>query len=87
MTGYSVREIAKHFKRDPSTVHRWINSGCPTLELGEVGRGHTSRLDPQAVEQWLVSQLVPTLAHRVEQDVPLVEREAVDVVDRLALKL
>ena len=68
----SVRAVAEHFGVDPSTVRRWIQKGCPCISLGSVGRGRGSRLDLEAVSRWRVSQLVPTVAHRREDDVLLV---------------
>ena len=65
----TVRETAKQFGVHIGTVRRWIRAGCPCLQLGSVGRGHGAQLDPVEVQQWRVSQLIPTLAAQAEADV------------------
>lgn len=35
--------------------------GCPTCELGSVGRGHGSVLDPDEVARWQVAKHVPVV--------------------------
>ena len=65
----TVGAAATHFKVHASTIRSWIRRGAPCLEAGSVGRGHGSRLDPQAVQNWLVAQRVPSVAVEAEQEV------------------
>lgn len=52
----SVREAARHFGIDPSTIRREIQRGCPVLCRGSRGPGRGARLDVNAVEQWRRAQ-------------------------------
>jgi hypothetical protein len=65
----TVRQLAMHLGVHIGTVRRWVRFGCPCIELGSVGRGHGTQLDPVEVQQWRVSQLIPTLAAQAEADV------------------
>ena len=83
----NVQAASKHFRVHPTTVRRWVSRGCPTLELGGVGRGHRSRLDPQSVERWLVEQRVPSASAQAEQDVLAIVATALyDVLKRDGLE-
>lgn len=60
----SLRESAKFFRVDVSTIRRWVQIGCPCLALGSVGRGHGTLLDLEAVARWRAAQCVPQLTER-----------------------
>ena len=65
----TVVGAAKYFRVHPATIRSWIRRGCPVIELGGVGRNHSSKLDAGAVENWLIERRVPSAAARVEQDI------------------
>ncbi|HMS82265.1 MAG TPA: helix-turn-helix domain-containing protein [Nitrospira sp.] len=50
--GVSLKEAADVLGIDVSTLRRDIAAGCPTVELGSVGRGKGSRVDVDAVRRW-----------------------------------
>ena len=50
----------------PGTVRKWIRQGAPTLELGSVGRGHSSQVDPEAIRRWLVQRDVPGVVEQTQ---------------------
>lgn len=45
----------------PDTLRKWIRQGCPCLALGEIGRGHSSEVDPEAAKSWRAQRAVPSL--------------------------
>lgn len=48
-----IAEAARQLDVDVSTLRRWIQRGAPTVNgPGEVGRGHGSEVDPEAVRRW-----------------------------------
>lgn len=79
----TVRGIAQHFGVDRSTVCRWIHLGCPVSDLGSVGRGRGSQLDPESVTHWLVSRHVPVVVQQSDDRVlGLVAHALLDAVKR-----
>lgn len=78
MAGHSVREAAADFHVHVGTIRKWIRNGCPTLELGSVGRSHGSRLDLQEVAQWLLTKKVPMLAKRSDDETLSIIATALD---------
>ncbi|MDF0673242.1 MAG: hypothetical protein P0120_02710 [Nitrospira sp.] len=50
--GVSLKEAARAIGINVSTLRRDIIAGCPTVELGEVGRGRGSRVDLEEVRRW-----------------------------------
>ena len=79
----TVHAIAKKFEVDRSTVSRWIQAGCPVLELGSVGRGRGSQLDPEAVARWRVGQCAPAVARQSDEHVlGVVTQALLDALNR-----
>lgn len=64
----TLTAAAQHLKVHIGTIRKWIRSGAPTLALGEVGRGHASEVDPEALQTWRAQRAVPTLRSREKQD-------------------
>lgn len=48
----STVEAARHFGVTTETVRCWIRAGAPCVSPGEVGRGHSARLNLEDVARW-----------------------------------
>jgi hypothetical protein len=64
--GVTVPQMAKMLRKSRMTILRAIQAGAPCLHLGTVGRGHGSRLDPDAFQLWLATQAAPGLTHTAQ---------------------
>lgn len=45
-------QVARHFAVDPATVRRWIQRGCPCVQVGRRGPGGSAVLNLEAVAAW-----------------------------------
>ncbi len=52
VVGIRLKKAARSLGIDVSTLRRDIAAGCPTVELGSVGRGRGSLVDLGEVRQW-----------------------------------
>ncbi len=62
----TVAQAAKVLGKSPMTLRRWIAAGAPCFELGEVGRGHSSRVDLDALQHWLANRAAPGLTETAQ---------------------
>lgn len=61
----TLKQAAQILRVDVSTLRRDIVAGCPTVELGGVGRGKGTLVDVDAVRRWRAStrgDVLPLLA-------------------------
>ena len=67
----TVRQMANMLHKYPMWIRRMIAAGAPCVELGSVGRGKGSRIDPNAFQRWLANRAAPGLtvaAHTIQLD-------------------
>lgn len=62
----SLTQAASVLRKSPMTVRRWIKAGAPCVSLGEVGRGHGSRVDLDALQRWLAHRAAPGLTETAQ---------------------
>jgi hypothetical protein len=61
-------QAAKQLNIHPATLRKWIARGCPTVSLGEVGRGHGSEVDLHQIQLWRAQQAVPSFSQAAHND-------------------
>jgi hypothetical protein len=53
-----IAEAARALQKDPATLRRWVQRGCPTVNgPGAAGRGHGTEFDLDAVRRWKAGNL------------------------------
>jgi hypothetical protein len=68
VNGIPLAQAAKELRRHPATLRRWIKrDGCPTVELGEVGRGKGSLVDLEQVKRWRAEHTGASTAPREDE--------------------
>lgn len=48
----TLEEAARELKKSPSTLRRWVRRGCPTVSLGQAGRGKGSIVRLSDIQRW-----------------------------------
>ena len=76
-------QAAKVLNFHISTLRKWVGQGAPTDELGAVGRGHATQVDPDALMRWRMAKVAPTLARRSQDELlTIMETALLDCVKR-----
>ena len=81
MSGMPLKEAAKTLRLHRSTLSKWLKQGAPCLEEGSSGRGHTARVDLEAIQRWRARKFAAGLAQR--NDTELLDLMATALMDAM----
>lgn len=83
MRGMPLAQAAKTLSLHRSTLSKWLKQGAPCLEEGHSGRGHTARVDLEAIQRWRARKFAAGLAQRNDTELlELMVRALMDAMKR-----
>jgi hypothetical protein len=63
----SLLAAAKALNKTPKTLLGWIKAGAPCVREGEIGRGHGTLVNLEALQQWRAAHVAPGLRQQTQR--------------------